>query len=52
MDVGQSWKPLITPKTKAVIPVHYANIACDMASIMALAEKIRPVCGERPPIAP
>lgn len=30
---------LITPKTKAIIPVHYAGIACDMDKIMAIAEK-------------
>lgn len=30
---------LITPKTKAVVPVHYAGIACNMDKIMALAEK-------------
>ena len=30
---------LITPKTKAIVPVHYAGIACDMGKIMALAEK-------------
>ncbi len=30
---------LITPKTKAIVPVHYAGIACDMDKIMALAEK-------------
>jgi dTDP-4-amino-4,6-dideoxygalactose transaminase len=30
---------LITPKTKAIIPVHYAGVACDMDRIMALAEK-------------
>lgn len=30
---------LITPKTKAIIPVHYAGIACDMDKIMALAGK-------------
>lgn len=29
----------ITPKTKAVVVVHYAGIACDMDRIMALAEK-------------
>jgi dTDP-4-amino-4,6-dideoxygalactose transaminase len=28
---------LITPKTKAIIVVHYAGIACDMDKIMALA---------------
>ena len=30
---------LITPKTKAIVPVHYAGVACDMDKIMALANK-------------
>lgn len=30
---------LITPKTKAIIPVHYAGVACDMDKIMSLANK-------------
>ena len=30
---------LITQKTKAIVPVHYAGIACEMDKIMALAEK-------------
>ncbi|MEI7590846.1 MAG: dTDP-4-amino-4,6-dideoxygalactose transaminase, partial [Deltaproteobacteria bacterium] len=30
---------LITPKTKAIVPVHYAGIACDMDKIMAIAGK-------------
>lgn len=30
---------LITPKTKVIIPVHYAGIACDMDKIMAIAKK-------------
>jgi dTDP-4-amino-4,6-dideoxygalactose transaminase len=30
---------LITSKTKAIVPVHYAGIACDMDAIMALAQK-------------
>lgn len=30
---------LITPKTKAIVPVHYAGIACDMDTIMTLAVK-------------
>ncbi len=30
---------LITKKTKAIVIVHYAGIACDMDKIMALAEK-------------
>ena len=27
----------ITPKTRAIVPVHYAGMACDMAAITALA---------------
>ena len=30
---------LITPRTKAIVPVHYAGAACDMDKIMMLAEK-------------
>ncbi|HSG67343.1 MAG TPA: dTDP-4-amino-4,6-dideoxygalactose transaminase [Bacteroidales bacterium] len=30
---------LITPRTKAIVPMHYAGNACDMDKIMALAEK-------------
>lgn len=30
---------LITSKTKAIVPVHYAGVACDMDKIMALATK-------------
>ncbi|MCD6068726.1 MAG: TDP-4-keto-6-deoxy-D-glucose transaminase [Bacteroidetes bacterium] len=30
---------LITPRTKVLLPVHYAGIACDMDKIMELAEK-------------
>jgi len=30
---------LITSKTKAIVPVHYAGIACDMDKIMELAHK-------------
>ena len=30
---------LITENTKAIVPVHYAGVACDMDKIMALAEK-------------
>ncbi len=29
---------LITDKTKAIVPVHYAGISCEMDAIMALAE--------------
>lgn len=30
---------LITPKTKAIVVVHYAGIACDMDAIQAIADK-------------
>ncbi|MEO6882676.1 MAG: dTDP-4-amino-4,6-dideoxygalactose transaminase [Bacteroidia bacterium] len=30
---------LITPKTRVIIPVHYAGMACDMDKIMQLATK-------------
>lgn len=30
---------LITPKTKAIVVVHYAGIACDMDTILAIAKK-------------
>jgi dTDP-4-amino-4,6-dideoxygalactose transaminase len=36
---ADSIEQLITPKTKAIVPVHYAGIACDMDRIMELAEK-------------
>jgi dTDP-4-amino-4,6-dideoxygalactose transaminase len=29
---------LITPKTKAIVPVHYAGVACNMDQIMKLAD--------------
>jgi dTDP-4-amino-4,6-dideoxygalactose transaminase len=29
----------ITEKTRAIVPVHYAGVACEMDTIMALAEK-------------
>jgi len=29
----------ITPKTKAIVPVHYAGVSCEMDTINALAEK-------------
>jgi dTDP-4-amino-4,6-dideoxygalactose transaminase len=30
---------LITPKTKVIVPVHYAGVACDMDKIMNIANK-------------
>lgn len=35
----ENLEKLITPKTKAIVPVHYAGIACDMDAIMNLAGK-------------
>jgi len=29
----------VTPHTKAILPVHYAGVACEMGQIMALADK-------------
>ncbi|WP_369789217.1 dTDP-4-amino-4,6-dideoxygalactose transaminase [Rouxiella sp. WC2420] len=31
----------ITEKTRAIVPVHYAGVACEMDTIMALAEKYK-----------
>lgn len=36
---AQKIEALITDKTKAIVPVHYAGVACDMGKIMELAEK-------------
>ena len=30
---------LVTPRTKVIVPVHYAGVACDMDAIMSIAEK-------------
>lgn len=38
MDEGQI-EALITPRTKAIVPVHYAGVACDMDKIMGIANK-------------
>jgi len=37
LDVN-SIESLLSPKTKAIVPVHYAGIACNMDRIMELAE--------------
>lgn len=29
----------ITPKTRAIVPVHYAGVACEMDTIMAIADR-------------
>lgn len=36
---AETIKPLITDKTKVIVVVHYAGVACDMDSITALAEQ-------------
>ena len=38
MDESQL-EHLITPRTKAVVPVHYAGIGCEMETIMRIASK-------------
>jgi dTDP-4-amino-4,6-dideoxygalactose transaminase len=38
MDVS-AIEPLINKNTKAIVPVHYAGIACDMDPLMSLAKK-------------
>lgn len=38
MDASQL-EALITPKTKAIVPVHYTGLACDMDAIMELANR-------------
>ena len=35
----KSIEKLITPKTKAIVPVHYAGVACDMDIIMDIANR-------------
>ncbi|RSK40817.1 dTDP-4-amino-4,6-dideoxygalactose transaminase [Hymenobacter perfusus] len=36
LDVSRL-EALITPRTRAIVPVHYGGTACDMAAVMALA---------------
>jgi len=35
----QSFEAAVTPRTKAVIPVHFAGMACDMEAILAVASR-------------
>jgi dTDP-4-amino-4,6-dideoxygalactose transaminase len=37
----RSIEALITPRTRAIVPVHYAGVACNMDAIAALAGKHR-----------
>ena len=32
----------ITPRTRAIFPVHYAGVACEMDAILAIARRVRP----------
>ena len=36
---AEKLEALITPKTKVIVPVHYAGVACDMDRIMEIANK-------------
>lgn len=38
IDAGQL-ESLITPRTKVIVPVHYAGVACDMDAIMDIAKR-------------
>ena len=34
-----SLEALVTPRTRAIVPVHYAGIACDMDAVQAVADR-------------
>lgn len=36
---AEKLESLITPRTKVIVPVHYAGVACDMDKIMEVANK-------------
>ena len=36
---AEAIESLITPRTKVIVPVHYAGVACDMDAIMSIAKK-------------
>lgn len=36
---AETIESLITPRTKVIVPVHYAGVACDMDVIMSIAQK-------------
>ena len=36
---AETLEALITPRTKVIVPVHYAGVACDMDAIMMLSKK-------------
>lgn len=36
---AEALESLITPRTRVIVPVHYAGVACDMDAIMEVAKK-------------
>jgi dTDP-4-amino-4,6-dideoxygalactose transaminase len=36
---AEALEPLVTERTRAIVPVHYGGYACDMLKILALAQK-------------
>lgn len=36
---AETLESLITPRTRVIVPVHYAGVACDMETIMSIANK-------------
>ena len=36
---AEALESLITPRTRVIVPVHYAGVACDMDTIMSVAKK-------------
>ena len=39
MNITKDIEAKITSKTKAIMPVHYAGLSCDMSSIINIAQK-------------
>jgi dTDP-4-amino-4,6-dideoxygalactose transaminase len=38
MDEAQL-ESLVTPRTRAIVPVHYAGVGCEMDAILAIARR-------------
>lgn len=36
---AEALESLVTPRTRVIVPVHYAGMACDMDTIMSVAQK-------------
>ncbi len=36
---AETLEALVTPRTKVIVPVHYAGVACDMDAIMTVAKR-------------